>query len=85
MVASLARKAGVSKHVYARDVVVEWLSDLRDEAVCRRRISDVLAGHVRLVPLVEAAGSRSVNQTGTKPRRSAASRSRPRTRRPAGR
>lgn len=57
---ALARKTGRTKSFYAREAITTHLDDLEDLHLVRRRLADVDAGRVQLVPLEEVLAERDL-------------------------
>lgn len=57
---ALAKKTGRTKTYYVREAVVEHMGDLEDLYLVRRRLDDIDAGRVKLVPLEEAMAERGL-------------------------
>lgn len=57
---ALAKKTGRTKSFYAREAIVTHLDDLEDLHLVKRRLADVDAGRVRLIPLEEALAERDL-------------------------
>lgn len=58
--AKLAKKTGKTKTFYAREAIVEYIGDLEDLYIAKKRLTDIDEGRAELVPLEDVLRQRKL-------------------------